>query len=63
MTGVEDALLWLMEHEDDASLDAPLPGAQPAAAAALASRHGPRAGAGVAGILRREEQIAAAADR
>ncbi|KAK9822045.1 hypothetical protein WJX74_002862 [Apatococcus lobatus] len=62
-SGVEDALLWLMDHEDDATLDAPLPGVRPAASPAPATRPGPRAGAGVAGILRREEQLAAAADR
>ncbi|KAK9867588.1 hypothetical protein WJX84_011841 [Apatococcus fuscideae] len=62
MAGVEEAILWLLEHEDSPHLDDPLPGAAGRAPPA-APRTGPRAGVGVAGILRREEQIAAAADR
>ena len=63
LAGVEEAILWLLENEDDASLDAPLPGAPAPPPAPAASRQGPAVGVGVAGILRREEQLAAAADR
>ncbi len=51
-----------MEREGDAHLDDPLPGGRTGAVPAQAPRQGPSA-VGVAGILRREEQLAAATDR
>lgn len=67
--GVEAALQWLFEREGDPSLDAPLQSAQ------SPNRRGTdpnvtrtselqtRSTIGIAGILKREEQIAAKNDR
>lgn len=70
VAGIEQAVHWLMQHESDPGIDAPMPGFQPPATAAHAIPQEPAdgpmhlrpGGAGVAGILRREEQRAAHAD-
>ena len=65
-TDAQEAVLWLMEREGDASLDEPLdegPGPGAALGAPRSSAALNAASAGVAGILNREAQAAASTDR
>ena len=61
--GPDQAVHWLLQQEADPQLQDPLPGVQasPAPSAAPTMHFAPSA-AGVAGILRREQEMAAQSD-
>ena len=64
LTGVESALQWLFSNEHTPGIDQPLPGVQAPGSTAGAPRASfSTATAGIAGILRREEELAARTDR
>ncbi|KAK9803478.1 hypothetical protein WJX73_006449 [Symbiochloris irregularis] len=61
--GADEAVGWILQHQMDAGVDEPLPSpAQPAAGAQRQVASFSTASAGIAGILRREERMAAATD-
>ena len=60
-TGADEAVQWILEHQGDPGIDDPLPHVQPAPQRPVKSFS--TASAGIAGILRREELLAAATDQ
>ena len=58
--GADQAVQWILEHQGDPAIDQPLPALQPSPRR-LADNFSTTT-AGIAGILRREEQRAAATD-
>ena len=61
--GADQAVHWLLQHEADPQLQDPLPGMQPPPALSAApTMHFAPSAAGVAGILRREQEMAAQSD-
>ena len=64
-TGVEAAMQWALDHASDPGVDAPISSSSQSGPAGGQPQRGSfsTASAGIAGILRREERVAAQTDQ